>query len=134
MPESKKKAPAAKSESTPKKAAGGAKASAKSAEGGGGRASKAKSGGDDNGSKPRGGLAQEVTPDATLAAVIGAGSATRAEITKRIWAYIKKNGLQDQQNRRAINADDRLRPIFGGKNQVSMFEMTALVNKHMQPA
>jgi upstream activation factor subunit UAF30 len=69
-----------------------------------------------------------------LAAVVGDQPMPRSEITKRIWDYIKRNGLQDQQNRRAINADDKLRPIFGGKNQVSMFEMTALVNKHMQPA
>ena len=69
-----------------------------------------------------------------LQAIVGNQPIPRSEITKRIWDYIKKNNLQDQQNRRAINADDKLRPIFGGKNQVSMFEMTALVNKHMKPA
>ena len=60
------------------------------------------------------------------------GAATKAtEITKRVWDYIKKNGLQDQNNKRQINADDRLRPVFGGKSSVSMFEMTKLVNGHL---
>jgi chromatin remodeling complex protein RSC6 len=70
-------------------------------------------------------------PSASLAAVTGANAMPRSEITKRIWAYIKKNGLQDAKNRRMINADDKLRPVFGGKGQVSMFEMTKLVNKHL---
>jgi chromatin remodeling complex protein RSC6 len=56
----------------------------------------------------------------------------RTEITKKLWDYIKKHGLQDAKNRRAINADDKLKPIFGGKKQVSMFEMTALVSKHLK--
>jgi chromatin remodeling complex protein RSC6 len=56
----------------------------------------------------------------------------RTEVTKKLWAYIKKNDLQDQKNRRQINADDRLRPVFGGKRQVSMFEMTRLVNDHLE--
>ena len=79
-------------------------------------------------------LAAPMKSSEQLQAIVGNQPIPRSEITKRIWAYIKKNGLQDQQNRRAINADDKLRPIFGGKAQVSMFEMTALVNKHMQPA
>ena len=79
-------------------------------------------------------LAAPMKSSEQLQAIVGNQPIPRSEITKRIWAYIKKNGLQDQQNRRAINADDKLRPIFGGKGQVSMFEMTALVNKHMQPA
>ena len=70
-------------------------------------------------------------PSASLAAVTGDKPMPRSEITKRIWGYIKKNGLQDQKNRRMINADDKLRPVFGGKGQVSMFEMTKLVNKHL---
>jgi upstream activation factor subunit UAF30 len=78
----------------------------------------------------RGGLAQPVQPDSQLAPVVGNEPLTRAEMTKRLWDYIKKNGLQDSQNRRMINADDRLRPIFG-QEQVSMFEMTRLVNKHV---
>ena len=56
----------------------------------------------------------------------------RTEVTKRIWDYIRKNGLQDQRNRRMINADDRLRAVFGGRRQVSMFEMTKLVNNHLK--
>jgi upstream activation factor subunit UAF30 len=82
--------------------------------------------------KPRGGIAMEVTPDATLGPIVGSGALTRAELTKKIWAYIKKNGLQDSKNRRMINADDKLKPVFGGKGQVSMFEMTKLVNKHVK--
>lgn len=70
-------------------------------------------------------------PSASLAAVVGDKAMPRSEVTKRIWAYIKKNGRQDAANRRMINADDKLRPVFGGKNQVSMFEMTKLVNKHL---
>ena len=72
-----------------------------------------------------------MTPSATLAAVIGSSGMPRTEVTKKIWAYIKRNGLQDKNNRRMINADDKLRPIFG-KSQVSMFEMTKLVSKHLK--
>jgi chromatin remodeling complex protein RSC6 len=82
-------------------------------------------------SKPRGGLATPVQPDAKLGAIVGNEPLTRAEMTKRVWDYIKKNDLQDSQNRRNINADDKLRPIFG-KDQVSMFEMTKLVNQHVK--
>jgi chromatin remodeling complex protein RSC6 len=66
-----------------------------------------------------------------LAAIVGDQPIPRSEVTKRVWDYIKANGLQDQTNKRMINADDKLRKIFNGKNQVSMFEMTALVNKHL---
>ena len=72
-----------------------------------------------------------VTPSATLAEIVGSKPLPRTELTKKLWAYIKKNGLQDQKNRRMINADDKLRPIFG-KAQVSMFDMTKLVNKHVK--
>ena len=72
-----------------------------------------------------------VSPDSALGAVVGEKPMPRTEITKRLWAYIKKNNLQDNKNRRMINADDSLRPVFGGKRQVSMFEMTTLVNKHL---
>lgn len=72
-----------------------------------------------------------VTPDATLAAVVGAKPLPRTEMTKKLWAYIKKNGLQDKKNKRMINADDALKAVFGGKSQVSMFDMTKLVNKHV---
>jgi upstream activation factor subunit UAF30 len=78
------------------------------------------------------GLAAEVQPSADLASIVGNQPIPRSEVTKRVWDYIKANGLQDQQNKRMINADDKLRVIFGGKEQVSMFEMTALVNKHLK--
>lgn|SRR5687767_619355 len=78
------------------------------------------------------GLMREVTPSAELAAVVGNKPMPRTEITKRIWDYIKANGLQDSKNRRMINADDKLRVIFGGKKQVSMFEMTKLVSDHLK--
>ncbi|HVS04080.1 MAG TPA: SWIB/MDM2 domain-containing protein [Thermoanaerobaculia bacterium] len=73
-----------------------------------------------------------VQPDAQLAAVVGSQPQPRTEITKKMWDYIKKNNLQDSKNRRMINADAKLRPIFGGKSQVSMFEMTKLVNQHVK--
>ena len=69
---------------------------------------------------------------AALGEVIGDKPIPRTEVTKKLWAYIKKNGLQDAKNRRNINADDKLKPVFGGKKQVSMFEMTKLVSKHLK--
>ncbi|HET7276366.1 MAG TPA: SWIB/MDM2 domain-containing protein [Longimicrobiaceae bacterium] len=80
----------------------------------------------------RGGLAKPVTPSPELAKVVGSGQLTRAEVTKTVWDYIKANKLQDSENKRNINADDKLRPIFGGKNQVTMFEMTKLVSQHLK--
>ena len=72
-------------------------------------------------------------PSDKLGMVVGNNPMPRSEITKKVWAYIKKNGLQDAKNRRMINADDKLGPVFGpGKKQVSMFEMTKLVNKHLK--
>ena len=73
-----------------------------------------------------------VTPDSALAAVVGDKPMPRTEVTKRLWAYIKKNGLQDQKNRRMINSDATLKPVFGGKGSVNMFEMTKLVSKHVK--
>jgi len=73
-----------------------------------------------------------MTPSATLGEVIGSKPVPRTEVTKKLWAYIKKNKLQDSKNRRMINADDMLKPVFGGKKQVSMFEMTKLVSKHLK--
>lgn len=70
-------------------------------------------------------------PSSDLAAVIGSNPMPRSEVAKKLWAYIKKNNLQDAKERRMINADDKLRPVFGGRKQVSMFEMTKLVNKHL---
>lgn len=73
-----------------------------------------------------------VQPSGALAEVVGDKPIPRTEITKRLWAYIKKNKLQDQKNRRMINADDSLKAVFGGKASVNMFEMTKLVNKHVK--
>ncbi|MEX0979819.1 MAG: SWIB/MDM2 domain-containing protein [Gemmatimonadota bacterium] len=85
----------------------------------------------DGKAKGQGGIAQPVQPDDQLARVVGSDQLTRAELTKKVWDYIKKNDLQDPEDRRMINADDKLKPIFGGKTQVSMFEMTKLVNQHV---
>ena len=78
------------------------------------------------------GLAAEVQPSADLAPIVGDKPLPRSRVTKKVWDYIKANGLQDQTNKRMINADDNLLKIFNGKKQVSMFEMTALVNKHLK--
>jgi upstream activation factor subunit UAF30 len=80
---------------------------------------------------PSAAFMKPMQPDAALGAVVGNGAMPRTEVTKKIWAYIKRNGLQDSKNRRAINADDKLRPVFGGKSQVTMFDMTKLVNRHL---
>ena len=80
---------------------------------------------------PNAAFMKPMQPSNELAAVVGSQPQPRSEITKRVWDYIKKNGLQDQQNKRQINADDKLRPVFGGKKNVTMFEMTSLVNKHL---
>jgi len=72
-----------------------------------------------------------VTPDAALAVIVGAKPLPRTELTKKLWAYIKKNGLQDTKNKRNINADAALKVIFNGKATVSMFDMTKLVSKHV---
>lgn len=81
--------------------------------------------------KPNPAFMKPLTPSTTLAAVVGATPLPRTEVVKKLWAYIKKNGLQDAKNKRNINADDKLKPIFG-KNTVSMFEMTKLVSKHLK--
>lgn len=81
--------------------------------------------------KPNAAFMKAMKPSAALGAVIGSAAMPRTEVTKKIWAYIKKRGLQDDKNRRMINADDALKAVFGGKKQVSMFEMTKLVNKHL---
>jgi chromatin remodeling complex protein RSC6 len=82
--------------------------------------------------KPNAAFMKPLTPSAALAAVIGGSPMPRTEVTSKIWAYIKKNGLQDKVNKRNINADDKLREVFGGKKTVSMFEMTKLVSKHLK--
>ncbi len=73
-----------------------------------------------------------VTPDEVLAKVVGATPLSRADVTKKLWDYIKAKNLQDPKNKRMINADEVLKAVFGGKAQVSMFEMTSLVNKHIK--
>ena len=82
--------------------------------------------------KPNAAFMKAMTPTAQLAAVIGGNAMPRTEVTKKIWAYIKKNKLQDTKNKRNINADDKLREVFGGKKTVSMFEMTKLVAGHLK--
>ena len=81
--------------------------------------------------KPNPALMRPVKTDETLQAIVGAKPLPRGELTKRIWDHIKKNGLQDAKNKRQINADDKLKAIFGGKSKVTMFEMTKLVNNHI---
>ena len=81
---------------------------------------------------PNAAFMKAMTPSAQLAAVVGSAPLPRTEVTKKLWGYIKKKGLQDAKNRRQINADENLKPIFGGKSSVSMFEMTKLVNKHLK--
>jgi chromatin remodeling complex protein RSC6 len=80
---------------------------------------------------PNAGFMKAMTPSAMLAAVVGAEPLPRTEVTKKVWEYIKKNKLQDASNKRMINADEKLRGIFG-KDQVSMFEMTKIINQHLK--
>ena len=81
---------------------------------------------------PSAAFMKPMTPSAQLATVVGSAPLPRTEVTKKLWGYIKRKGLQDSKNRRMINADDNLRPVFGGAKQVSMFEMTRLVNKNLK--
>ena len=81
---------------------------------------------------PNAAFMRPMQPDAALSAVVGGSAMPRTEITKKLWQYIKRKGLQDQKERRMINADDNLKAVFGGKSKVSMFEMTKLVNKHIK--
>jgi upstream activation factor subunit UAF30 len=82
--------------------------------------------------KPNAAFMKAMTPTPMLAAVVGDKAIPRTEVTKKIWEYIKKNKLQDAANKRMINADEKLKAVFGGKKQVSMFEMTKLVNNHLK--
>lgn len=119
---------------------GGKKAAKKGAKKGGAKKSAAKKGGAKKAAKKKGAakrtpnpaFMRPMQPDAALSAVVGGNPMPRTEITKKLWGYIKKNGLQDAKERRMINADDKLKPVFGGKGKVSMFEMTKLVNKHIK--
>jgi upstream activation factor subunit UAF30 len=82
--------------------------------------------------KPNAAFMKPVQPSAALSEVVGSKAIPRTEVTKKLWAYIKKNGLQDKKNKRMINSDDNLKTIFGGKKVVNMFEMTKLVSKHLK--
>ncbi|MEO7761459.1 MAG: SWIB/MDM2 domain-containing protein [Casimicrobiaceae bacterium] len=82
--------------------------------------------------KPNAAFMKPMNPSALLGAVIGSTPMPRTEVTKKIWDYIKKNKLQDPVNRRMINADEKLKAVFGGKGKVSMFEMTKLVSNHLK--
>ena len=82
--------------------------------------------------KPNAAFMKAMTPSGVLAAVVGSMPLPRTEVTKKIWDYIKKNKLQDSINRRLINADEKLKAVFGGKSSVNMFQMTALVAKHVK--
>jgi upstream activation factor subunit UAF30 len=110
---------------------GGAKKSAKR---GGAKKRTAKKAAKRGGAKrtPNAAFMRPMQPDPSLAAVVGNNPMPRTEITKKLWQYIKRNNLQDAKERRMINADDKLKPVFGGKGKVSMFEMTKLVNKHIK--
>ncbi|HYC52228.1 MAG TPA: SWIB/MDM2 domain-containing protein [Gemmatimonadaceae bacterium] len=114
-----------------KKKKGGAKKAAKR---GGAKKSTRKKAAKRGGAKrkPNAAFMKPMQPDAALSAVVGSTAIPRTEVTKKLWQYIKRNGLQDAKERRMINADDKLRPVFGGKGKVSMFEMTKLVSKHMK--
>jgi chromatin remodeling complex protein RSC6 len=81
--------------------------------------------------KPNAAFMKPVTPDAALSAVVGSNPLPRTELTKKLWVYIKKNGLQDKKVRTQINADDKMKAVFNGKKSVSMFEMTKLVSGHV---
>jgi chromatin remodeling complex protein RSC6 len=84
------------------------------------------------GRKPSAAFMKPLMPSEALAEVIGSKALPRTQVTKKLWDYIKKNKLQDSKNRRMINADESLKKVFGGKKQVSMFEMTKLVSKHLK--
>jgi chromatin remodeling complex protein RSC6 len=82
--------------------------------------------------KPNAGFMVALTPSSALAEVIGAKPMPRTEMVKQIWVYIKKNKLQDSKNKRMINADAKLKPVFGGKTQISMFELAKALSKHVK--
>ena len=105
------------------------KSTRKAAKKGGRKSSKRKSSGKKR--TPNAAFMKPMQPSSDLASVVGSSPMPRTEVTKKLWQYIKRKGLQDSKNRRMINADENLRPIFG-RSQVSMFEMTRLVNKHLR--
>ena len=81
--------------------------------------------------KPNAAFMKPMTPSSLLAEIVGAKPLPRTEVTSKVWAYIKKHNLQDAKDRKQINADDKLKAVFGGKKSVNMFEMTKLVSKHL---
>ena len=115
---------------------GGAKKSAKKGAAKKGSAKKAKPAkkAKKSGAKrtPNAAFMKAMTPSAQLSTVVGSAPLPRTEVTKKLWAYIKRKGLQDKKNRRNINADANLKAVFGGKSTVNMFEMTKLVNRHLK--
>lgn len=82
--------------------------------------------------KPNAAFMKPMQPDAALSTVVGSKALPRTQVTKKLWVYIKRNGLQDKKKRTMINADENLKVVFGGKKQVTMFEMTKLVNRHLK--
>ncbi len=124
-PVAKKKA-AGKKKAAPEKAAGKKKAAPEKA------AAKKKAAPEKAKRKPNPAFMRPLQPDAALGAIVGNKPLPRTQITKKIWAYIKKNGLQDQKNKRMINADDKLKAIFGGAKKVSMFDLPKRVNEHVE--
>ena len=82
--------------------------------------------------KPNAAFMKPMQPSAALAEVVGSKALPRTQVTKKLWAYIKRRGLQDKKKRIMINADDNLKVVFGGKKQVTMFEMTKLVSRHLK--
>jgi len=128
---------AAKKKSSAKKSSsksGARKSSAKKSSASRGGAKKKSAGRKKSATKrtPSAAFMKPMTPSAELSSVVGSAPLPRTEVTKKLWAYIRRKGLQDAKNRRMINADDNLRPVFGGSRQVSMFEMTRLVNKQLK--
>ena len=85
-----------------------------------------------SGRQPSAAFMKPMTPSPALSEVVGDKPLPRTEVMKKLWAYIKRNNLQDKKNRRMIHADDALKTVFGGKGSVNMFEMTKLVNKHLK--
>lgn len=82
--------------------------------------------------KPNAAFMKPVQPDSAMSAVVGSAPLPRTQVTKKLWAYIKRRGLQDKKKKTMINADDNLKVVFGGKKQVTMFEMTKLVSRHLK--
>jgi chromatin remodeling complex protein RSC6 len=128
----KKAKKAAKKKAAPKKAAKKKAAPKKAAKKAPKKAAKKAAPKKKSARKPNAAFMAALTPSETLGAVVGTKPLPRTEIIKKIWDYIKKNGLQDKQNKRMINGDDKLKAVFGGKEQISMFELAKVVNNHVK--